>query len=61
MKPKMPKETKEQAQQRLRAESDNVRSMQEYLQVKTGMFRRLQSPRISIATGRATVGVPLTR
>lgn len=54
-------ETAEQKQQRLRAESDNLRSMQELLQVKTGIFRRLQSPRISIATGRSTAAVPLTR
>lgn len=61
MKPKTPKETTEQTQQRLRAESDNLRSMQELLQIKTGMFRRMQSPRISIATGRSVAAVPLTR
>lgn len=61
MKPKQVAETTEQKQQRLRAESDNLRSMQDYLQVKTGTFRRLQSPRISIATGRSIAAVPLTR
>lgn len=59
MKPKTPKESPEQAQQRRRAESDNVRSMQEYLKVRTGVYRRLQSPRISIATGRTFSGTPL--
>lgn len=59
MKPKMPKETTEQKQQRLRAESDNLRSMQELLQVRTSMYRRLQSPRVSIATGRSLPGMPL--
>lgn len=60
MKASVPKETTEQKQQRLRAESDNLRSMQELLQVKTGIFRRLESPRVSIATGKSTAAVPLT-
>lgn len=61
MKASVPKETTEQKQQRLRADSDNLRSMQELLQVKTGIFRRLQSPRVSIATGKSTAAVPITR
>lgn len=53
--PKPPEETTEQKQQRLRAESDNTRSMQDYLEVKTGIFRRLQSPRISIGNYRNVI------
>lgn len=52
MKPKTPKETPEQAQQRIRAESDNLRSLQESAQIRTGIYQRQVSPRISIATGR---------
>jgi hypothetical protein len=58
---KPPAETPEQKQQRIRAESDNLRAMQDGLQSRTTMFRRLQSPRISIATGLSSAAVPLVR
>jgi hypothetical protein len=60
MSPKV-KETPEQKQQRLRAESQNLRSMQEQLQVRTSSYQRLQSPRVSIATGRSLTGGSLVR
>ena len=49
---KPPAETAEQKQQRIRAQSDNLRSIQDQLQVRTSMYRRLQSPRVSISTGK---------
>jgi len=45
-------ESPEQKQQRVRAESDNLKSVQQGLGDRTSMFRRLHSPRVSIATGR---------
>lgn len=61
MKPKIPEETPEQKQQRLRAEQGNTRAMQSYLQDRTMSYRRLASPRISIATGRSRAAMPLVR
>lgn len=52
MRPRAPRETAEQRQQRQRAESDNIRSMQDSLSVRTSMFNRIRMPRVSIATGR---------
>ena len=52
MKAKVPAETPEQQQQRIKAESDNLRAVQDGLGGRTAMFRRLTSPRVSIATGR---------
>ena len=51
MKTPKPQETAEQKQQRIRAESENLKSVQAGLQDRTTMFRRLYSPRVSIATG----------
>jgi hypothetical protein len=45
-------ESAEQKQQRIRAESENLSAVQEGLGSKTNMFRRLKSPRVSIATSR---------
>lgn len=45
-------ETPEQKQARLKAKSDNLRAIQGDLNNQTNMFRRLMSPRVSIATGR---------
>lgn len=45
-------ETAEQQQQRIRAESDNLRAVQDGLQSRTAMFSRFINPRVSIATGR---------
>lgn len=50
--PKPPAETPEQKQQRLRAENENMRAMQVQAQDRTTFFRRLRSPRLSIATNR---------
>ena len=61
MKAKAAKETPEQRQQRIRAESQNLRSMQDQLRVRTSAFQRLQSPRVSIATGRSLTGGSLVR
>jgi hypothetical protein len=52
MKPKSVGPTAEQKQQEERAKSDNLKAIQEGLGNQTAMFRRLQSPRVSIATGR---------
>lgn len=54
MKPKIPGETAEQKQQRIRAESDNINSMQSGLQIRTKMLNRIRMPRVSIATGRSS-------
>lgn len=51
-KPKAPEETPEQKAQRERARTENIRATQEGLQGQTAQFRRLRSPRVSIATGR---------
>lgn len=59
MTPAIPKETAEQRQQRIRAENDNIRAVQNQAQARTLMFRRLQSPRLSIATGRTVSALPL--
>lgn len=61
MKVKAPAESPEQRQQRVRAESANLRATQDYLKDQTDVFRRIKSPRVSIATGRSTAAVPLTR
>lgn len=61
MNPKLPTETEEQKAVRLRAEKDGVRSLQSSVQQRTSLFRRIQSPRLSIATGKANAGIPLTR
>lgn len=53
------RETTEQAQQRIKAEADNTRSMQDFLQQRTTFFQRLRSPRVSIATGRAFPGTTI--
>ncbi|EEW57245.1 hypothetical protein SCH4B_4394 [Ruegeria sp. TrichCH4B] len=45
-------ETPEQQQQRVRAESENLRAVQSGLQSRTAMFSRFVNPRVSIATGR---------
>jgi hypothetical protein len=60
-KPKAPRETTEQRQQRARAERDNITAMQESLGVRTRMFQRIKSPRISIATGRSAGAYSLAR
>lgn len=52
MKPKAPQETAEQRVQRERAETDNVRAIQETAQARTSAFRRYKSRRVSLATGR---------
>lgn len=59
MRPKIPAETPEQKQQRVRAESENVAAMQSQLRDQTSYYRRLRSPRVSLATGRPLIGVPL--
>lgn len=51
-------ETAEQKQQRLIAERENTTAMQQYLQSQTKFYRRLRSPRVSMATGKS-IGVPL--
>lgn len=56
MKVSKPKETEEQKQARQRAEADNLREMQQSVQDRTQMFRRLRSPRVSIATGKTISG-----
>lgn len=55
MKPKIPAETHEQAQQRMKAETSNTQAMQSQLQERTAMFRRINSPRVSLATGRVAM------
>jgi hypothetical protein len=57
--PKPPAETEEQKQVRLRAETDNVRSIQETVQQRTSLFQRLMSPRVSLVTGKAKSAVKL--
>ncbi|WP_162559155.1 hypothetical protein [Tritonibacter mobilis] len=52
MKAKPVQETPEQQQQRVRAESENLRAVQSGLQSRTAMFSRFVNPRVSIATGR---------
>ena len=52
--PSPPKETEEQRIQRVRAEQDNIRSIQDTVQRRTAFFQRRMSPRISIATGART-------
>jgi len=52
MKAKAPQETEEQRAVRLRAETDNVRAIQETVQERTDMFRRRKSGRVSITTGQ---------
>lgn len=59
MQPKKPLETEAQKQSRIRAEKGSVRSLQSNVQQRTNMFRRLKSPRISIATGRSSAAIPL--
>lgn len=59
--PKAPKETDEQRQQRQIAEAENVRSIQTNLRSRTSMFNRIRSPRVSIATGRSVPGYSLAR
>jgi hypothetical protein len=49
-----PAETEEQKQQRVQAEQDNVRSIQQTAQRRTSIYRRLMSPRVSLATGART-------
>ncbi len=61
MTPKAPKETAEQKQVRMRAESENIRSLQSTVQQRTSIFQRLRSPRVSIATGRSSSAIPLWR
>lgn len=64
MKPKLPKqeapkETREQRQQRRKAEGDNIRAIQGGLSTRTAMFNRIRMPRVSIATGRSSAASPL--
>lgn len=56
MKPKAPGETAEQKAVRIRSEQDNVRSIQEGAAQRTNVFRRLKSPRVSLATGNSSSG-----
>ncbi len=59
MKPKI-EETAAQKRERLRAERENVSTMQEYLQQQTRHYQKMKSPRVSIATGRSFAAVPLS-
>lgn len=61
MRPKAPKETAEQRQQRIAAERENVRAIKSTMQEQTSAYRRMMGPRVSIATGRRLSGVPLGR
>lgn len=61
MGPKTPVETEEQKLTRIRAEQENIRSLQSTVQQRTNMFQRIQGPRISIATGRSSAAIPLWR
>lgn len=58
MTPKI-KESEEQKQQRLLAKRENLSATQQYLQAQTKFYRKLRSPRVSIATGRSAAGIPL--
>lgn len=50
------KETDAQIAERKRAEGDNLRSMQSYLQGQTRHYAKMRRPRVSIATGRWSPG-----
>ncbi len=49
--PKPQRETQEQVQNRLRAQADNLRAIQEAVSDRTTSFARRFSPRQSIITG----------
>ncbi len=51
MKPKLPKESNEQVQNRIRAQEENLQAIQEQVSDRTNAFRRRLAPRRSIVTG----------
>ena len=51
MRQKQPSETDEQRKEREAAERDNVRSIQENLVQRTGIFRRMAAPTVSLTNG----------
>lgn len=53
MRPPKIEETKEQRDARQRAQSENIRSIQDSAQARTRFYARLMNPRVSIATGRS--------
>ena len=59
MTPKPPQETAAQKAERLRAERENVATIQKDLRSKTRFYQRIRAPRMSIASNNITSSVPL--
>lgn len=57
MTPKAPEETADQKAQRLRAETDNVKSIQDTVAQRTDMFQRRKSNKVNLSGSKARVSI----
>lgn len=61
MKPKVPGPTPEQQQQMEMAQQENLRATQSDLALRTDYYRRLMSPRLSLAGGKSIGSISIMR